>query len=62
MISVKEAATALKVSERRVRVLCVEKRIKGAKKVGRAWVLPDVPKVSEAENPRAGKIEFIKKD
>ena len=60
MISVKEAATILGISERRVRVLCAERRIKGAKKVGLAWVLPDVPKVTEAARPRAGKIEFVK--
>jgi len=63
VISVKQAIPLLNnISERRVRVLCAEGRIKGAKKVGRDWLLPDVPKVTEAANPRAGKIEFIKKD
>lgn len=48
MISVKEAATLLKISERRVRVLCAENRIKGAKKIGPTWVLPGKPVISPA--------------
>lgn len=60
MISTKQAAVLLKVTERRVRVLCVEGRVNGALKVGRAWILPDAPKVDEANPPRTGKIDFVK--
>lgn len=39
-ISVKEAGTKWKISERRIRVLCSEGRIEGAVKVGRSWSIP----------------------
>ncbi len=39
-ISVKEAAKKWDISERRVRVLCVEGKIPGAYKDGRAWKIP----------------------
>jgi len=60
MISAKEAAALLGVSERRVRALCEQNRIAGAKKVGGTWVLPSAPKVSIAGRERSGKIEFVK--
>ena len=55
MISVKEAATILGISERRVRVLCAERRIKGVKKIGTTWVLPGNPVISPA--PRTLKMK-----
>ena len=40
-ISVKEAATRWSISDRRVRVLCTEGKIKGAYKEGRSWRIPE---------------------
>lgn len=45
-MSAKEAAYKWGISKRRVQVLCAEKRIKGAYKVGMVWVIP-----KEAEKP-----------
>lgn len=45
MISTQEAAAALKMSTRRVRKLCEQGRVVGAKKVGDRWVLPEAPVV-----------------
>lgn len=56
MISVDEAAQILGVSPRRVRTLCTQERIKGAKKIGRDWVLPNKPVVIQSERSRPGKI------
>lgn len=39
-ISVKEAAALWKVSERWVKQLCEEKRIKGVSRFGRSWMIP----------------------
>jgi excisionase family DNA binding protein len=40
-ITTREAAVILGVSERRVQILCKQRRIKGAKLVaGRAWQIP----------------------
>lgn len=62
MISAKEAAKLLGVSDRRIRVLCEEGRIPGAKKVGGAgWILPDKPKVVALERRRAGKLRMVEK-
>ena len=43
VIGSKEAAAKLKISDRRVRVLCAQNRIKGAEKVGKSWVMPSNP-------------------
>lgn len=60
MISVKEAAALLNnISERRVRTLCAEGRIKGAKKISGVWLLPDKPQVTAAARVRAGKIDVV---
>jgi len=58
MKSVTQAAEYLGVSGRRVRRLCVEGRIQGAEKCGRAWILPDNPTVSPAGRVRPGKIKL----
>lgn len=58
MITVVQAAKKLKVSERRVRVLCAQERIPGAQKVGRDWLLPDKPTVTPAERRRPGVIRM----
>lgn len=62
MISVKQAAKKLKVSDRRVRVLCEEGRIPGAEKVGGAvWILPDSPRVLAKERRRPGSLKMVEK-
>ena len=58
MISVTQAAEYLGVSARRVRRLCVEGRIQGAEKCGRAWILPDSIIVLPAGRVRPGKIKL----
>jgi hypothetical protein len=40
-ISVDIAAAKLRVTPQRVRVLCRERRITGARLIGRTWMLPD---------------------
>lgn len=45
-MSVKEAATLWKLTDRRVSSLCKEGKIKGAKKDGRSWIIP-----ADAERP-----------
>lgn len=45
-ISAKEAAEKWNISQRRVAILCSEKRIKGAMMVGNMWIIP-----SNAEKP-----------
>jgi len=52
--TVAEAAAELGVSERRVRTLCSEGRIVGARRVGRDWVIPRPIRVLPRERgPRA---------
>lgn len=46
MITVAQAACWLGVTERRVQVLCKQRRIPGARLVGRTWRLPDRPTVT----------------
>jgi len=54
IVTVAEAAHELGVSERRVRVLCAEGRIVGARRVGRDWVIPRPIRVLPGERgPRA---------
>ena len=45
-MSIKEAAEKWKVSTRRVQVLCAERRITGAARLGRTWAIP-----ANAEKP-----------
>jgi excisionase family DNA binding protein len=52
MITVKQAAELLEISEMRVRQLLTQGRIRGAKKFGRDWALPSKPVISKPENPR----------
>jgi Fic family protein len=40
-ISIKEASERWQISDRRIRVLCIEGRIAGATKVGRNWSVPE---------------------
>lgn len=48
MITITQAAALLGVSPARLRVLCRDGRIPGAKRVGAVWLLPDRPKVKPA--------------
>lgn len=59
MISTVEAAKKLKISPRRVRILCQEGRIDGAVRIGATWVLPDKPVVQAASRRRPGKVKMI---
>jgi excisionase family DNA binding protein len=54
VITVKAAAEILGVSDARVRQLLLESRIRGAKKIGRDWMLPDKPVIAPPKNPRGG--------
>jgi hypothetical protein len=62
MISVDEAAQILGVSPRRVRVLCNQDRILGAKLISGVWVLPPKPEVIPAERSRPGKLRLKETD
>ena len=41
LYSTTEAAEALKISSRRVAVLCTEGRFPGAQKIGKTWAIPE---------------------
>jgi hypothetical protein len=41
MISIAQAAARLHLSEQRVRLLAKQRRIPGARRIGRTWFLPD---------------------
>lgn len=45
-LTIKQAAEKWGISERRIQVLCREKRIEGVKRFGRAWAIPE-----DAEKP-----------
>ena len=48
-LSARQAADKWRISPRRVQVLCNQKRIDGAIKIGYAWAVPaDVPKPLDA--------------
>lgn len=53
MISADRAAEILGISPRRVRVLCNQDRIKGAKLVSGVWVLPNKPVVIPPDRRKA---------
>ena len=55
-MSTKEAALKWKISERRIRVLCSENRIKGAFSLGKTWNIP-----KDAEKPADNRVQKKKK-
>ena len=64
-ITIKEASVNFNISERRIRQLIKDGRIKGAKKVGNTWCLPEdtskpVDKRYKIENGKSSIIDFIK--
>jgi hypothetical protein len=60
MISIKQYAAKLGISAERLRALCREGRIEGAKLVGGVWVLPARAKVTAAARTRPGKLRMKK--
>lgn len=50
-LSISQVAEKWGISKRRVQVLCSEKRIHGAMRVGNYWAIP-----SDAEKPRDARI------
>lgn len=51
-ITAAQAAKKWKVSQRRVQILCAQRRIEGAFKLGEAWAIPD-----DAEKPSDNRIK-----
>lgn len=45
MLTLTQAAAKLDLSTARVRLLCTQGRVPGAKKIGRDWFTPDEPRV-----------------
>jgi excisionase family DNA binding protein len=52
LLSIQEAAAALGVSEQWLRQLARLGRVRGARKVGRDWVIPSPPRVLPSTRPR----------
>jgi hypothetical protein len=46
VITVKEAASVMQLSEQRIRLLCQQGRIAGALNLGRLWMLPNAPVIA----------------
>lgn len=57
LLSPVEAAGILNVTERRVRKLCEDGRIRGARKIGKQWVIPNPPRVEPASMGPKGRWE-----
>ena len=58
-LSVREASEKWDISTRRVQILCLNGRIKGATRIGNMWVIP-----KSAEKPKDARIKsgkYIKK-
>lgn len=51
-ITLREASEKWGISARRINVLCVEDRIKGAQKLGNMWIIP-----ADAEKPKDERIK-----
>jgi excisionase family DNA binding protein len=49
LISTAEAAVKLGVTQRRVQVLCEQGRIKGARRIGRTWIVPATIRIEPAD-------------
>jgi excisionase family DNA binding protein len=60
VITVKQAAELLGITDSRVRQYLLEDRIKGARKIGRDWLLPDKPVIRPPKNPRGGQAKKSK--
>lgn len=62
IITAKEAAKKWGICERRVRILCVEGRIDGAKKIGSIWVIPEEAEKPDDKRIKSGKYIKTKKE
>ena len=62
MISVDDAARLLGVSPRRVRTLCNQDRVRGAKLISGVWVIPNKPEVIPAERNRPSRLRVRETD
>ena len=51
-LTIKEVAEKWNITPRRVQILCVEGKISGASKFGRAWAIPE-----DAERPADGRVK-----
>ena len=58
LITVRSAAAKLGISPRRIQVLCAQGRMKGAKKLGRDWLIPSPPVVTPGSKWSPGKIKL----
>ena len=58
-ITLKEASEKWGISERRIRILCVNGRIEGASKIGPMWVIPVDAKKPDDKRIKSGK--YVKK-
>ena len=54
MIGTRDAAELLGVSQRRVRVLCEQGRIKGAVRIGRSWAVPETIRIAPGSRGPVG--------
>lgn len=55
LISTAEAAKRLGLSAVRVRELCLQRRIKGARLIGRVWMIPEAIEVTPGSRGPRGK-------
>lgn len=60
IITAQEAAKKWGICERRVRILCAEGRIDGAKKIGSMWVIPEEAEKPDDKRVKSGKYIKIK--
>ncbi|MEG2012875.1 MAG: helix-turn-helix domain-containing protein [Anaerovoracaceae bacterium] len=60
-ITPQQAAQLWNISERRNQSLCAKGRVKGARKIGRAWLIPkDMPKPIDGRTV-AGRVAHVEK-
>ena len=58
-ITIQDAAKKWEISERRIQVLCTQNRLKGARKFGRYWAIPD--DLEKPDDARVKTGRYIKK-
>ena len=58
-LSISQTAEKWGISQRRIRILCVEGRIQGAFKMGAYWSIPDDAEKPKDERIKSGK--YVKK-
>jgi hypothetical protein len=60
-LSVKEMSNKWEISTRRIQTLCNQNRIKGAKKIGYMWVIPEDAKKPNDARIKSGKYIDVKR-